>query len=306
MGSPKVSLEQWRILHTIISEGGFAQAAKKLNKSQSSISYAIARMQEQLGMEILTLNGRKAELTEAGQLLLRRSKTLLSEAECLEAAAHALNSGWEPEISIAMEILFPPELLMQALEKLAKDAPHTRVEIIESVMSGTSELVDQKAVDMAICSQLTPGTNGMPLLDVEFALVASPTHPLACQQEPVTFSQLGQHRQIIIRDTGAQRKGVGGWQKAEQRWTFSSFATAKSALINGYGFSWSPIPLIEEELNKGLIVPLQLQPESGRRTTLYLTYPEAETLGPAVKKLEGYLLEAVETYHLNSASNNGT
>jgi DNA-binding transcriptional LysR family regulator len=299
MSSPKVSLEQWRILHSIITEGGFSQAAKKLNKSQSAISYAIAKMQEQLGIEILTINGRKAELTEAGELLLRRSKTLLSEAECLEAAARALHQGWEPVITIAAETLFPMHILMQALEKLGQSAPHTRVEVIESVMSGTIELIEKHAVDMAITANLPKGSAGIPLMDIEFTLVAAPSHPLAQQNEPIIFSQLAQHRQIIVRDSGEHRTGVGGWQKAEQRWTFSNLSTAKAALLNGHGFSWSPTCLMQAELAAGALVPLQLEHKSRRKTTLYLTYPEIDALGPAVRLLETLLLQSVTDYREN-------
>ena len=297
MASPKVSLEQWRILHCIISEGGFNQAAKKMNKSQSAISYAIAKMQEQLGMEVLTLNGRKAELTEAGELLLRRSRNLLSEAECLEAAATALHQGWEPVLTIAAEVLFPSYLLMQALDQLSKQAPHTRVEIIESVMSGTTDLIEKRAVDLAICAQLPSGSNGIPLLDIEFEPVAAPNHPLAQQAEPISFQQLAQHRQIIVRDSGEQRSGEGHWQKAEQRWTFSNLGSAKTALINGYGFSWAPTCLMQDELTTGQITRLQLEQPTRRKVPLYLTYPDINTIGPAAKQLEQHLLSAVETHN---------
>jgi DNA-binding transcriptional LysR family regulator len=185
---------------------------------------------------------------------------------------------------------------MQALEKLGKSAPHTRVEIIESVMSGTIELVEKRAVDMAITANLPKGTSGIPLMDIEFTLVAAPSHPLAQQKDPIIFSQLAQHRQIIVRDSGEHRTGVGGWQKAEQRWTFSNLSTAKTALLNGHGFSWSPTCLMHAELEAGQIVPLQLEHESRRKTTLYLTYPEIDALGPAVKLLKTLLLDSIAEY----------
>lgn len=296
MASPKVSLEQWRILHSIITEGGFSQAAKKLNKSQSAISYAIAKMQGQLGMEVLTINGRKAELTEAGELLLRRSRNLLSEAECLEAAATALHQGWEPVLTIAAEVLFPPHLLMQALDQLNKQAPHTRVEIIESVMSGTTDLIEKKQVDVAICGHLPSGFNGIPLMDIEFEPVVAAAHPLARQNEPISYQQLAQYRQIIIRDSGERRLGVGDWQKAEQRWTFSNITTAKTALLNGYGFSWAPTCLMQEEMKSGAIARLQLEQPIRRKVSLYLTYPDINTIGPAAKLMETLLLDVVQQH----------
>ena len=50
---PRTTLEQWRVLQAIVDAGGFAQAAQELHRSQSSVSYAIARLQEQVGVPLL-------------------------------------------------------------------------------------------------------------------------------------------------------------------------------------------------------------------------------------------------------------
>src|SRR5690606_27535069 len=76
---PRVTLEQWAVLQAVVEEGSFARAAEALNKSQSAVSYALKDMQQQLPVEVLTLKGRKAELTEAARLLLRRASALLEE-----------------------------------------------------------------------------------------------------------------------------------------------------------------------------------------------------------------------------------
>ncbi|MFC1748652.1 LysR family transcriptional regulator, partial [Pseudomonadota bacterium] len=72
--APKVSLDQWRALQAVVECGGYAQAAKQLHRSQSSVSYSVARLQEQLGVPLLEIHGRKAQLTPAGEALLNRSR----------------------------------------------------------------------------------------------------------------------------------------------------------------------------------------------------------------------------------------
>ena len=78
--------------------GSFAAAADQLLKSQSTVSYAMTRMQEQLGIPVFRQQGRKAVLTDAGELVVRRARSLVSEAQALEQAAQDLAAGWEPEI----------------------------------------------------------------------------------------------------------------------------------------------------------------------------------------------------------------
>ena len=85
MKQPKVTLDQWRALHSVIDYGGFAQAAAQLHRSQSSVSYAVNRLQEQLGIKLLHIEGRKAVLSEAGKVLLQRSRQLLSDASAIES-----------------------------------------------------------------------------------------------------------------------------------------------------------------------------------------------------------------------------
>ena len=84
MAGPRVNLEHWAVLQAVVEQGGFAQAAAYLHRSQSAVSYAVARLQEQLGVPLLRLEGRRARLTEAGEALLRRAAQLLRDAEALE------------------------------------------------------------------------------------------------------------------------------------------------------------------------------------------------------------------------------
>lgn len=104
---PKSTLEQWRILQAVVDAGGYTQAAERLNKSQSSLNHAVSKLQSQLGVELLEVIGRKAQLTAAGEVMLRRSRILTQQIEDLELLADNLDKGWEPEIRIATELAYP-------------------------------------------------------------------------------------------------------------------------------------------------------------------------------------------------------
>jgi DNA-binding transcriptional LysR family regulator len=76
----RTTLEQWRMLQAVVAHGGFAQAAHVIHKSQSTINHAVHKLQDQLGLQLLEVVGRKAQLTEAGELMLRRAGQLLEQA----------------------------------------------------------------------------------------------------------------------------------------------------------------------------------------------------------------------------------
>ena len=72
----------------VVEHGGYAQAAEAIFKSQSTISYGVHKLQEQLGITLLEVEGRKAVLTEQGKVMLQRANQLLSRsAEPLIAAS---------------------------------------------------------------------------------------------------------------------------------------------------------------------------------------------------------------------------
>src|SRR6202789_3555812 len=125
--NPRISLEQWRSLLAVVDSGGYAQAATVLHKTQSAVTYAVQKMESLLGVKIFEVIGRKAHLAATGQVLYRRAKALLEEAGALETAAGSLAAGWEPELRLAVEIIFPTWLLLQCFAPFAAAQPRVRI-----------------------------------------------------------------------------------------------------------------------------------------------------------------------------------
>ena len=80
----------------LADHGSFEAAAAAQNRSQSSLSYALKRLQEQLPVAVLSPQGRRTVLTPQGELILQRARALLEEARALEGLAATLAQGWEP------------------------------------------------------------------------------------------------------------------------------------------------------------------------------------------------------------------
>jgi DNA-binding transcriptional LysR family regulator len=292
---PRVSLEQWAVLRAVVEEGSFARAAEALNKSQSAVSYALKGLQAQLPIEVLTLKGRRAELTEAGRLLLRRASGLLEEACTLERLAASLSQGWEPEVQLAVEAIFPPELLLEALAAFAPVSGSSRIQLLETVLSGTQEALLSRQAGLVITARVPPGFLGEPLLPIEFIAVASPQHPLHQLERELTEHDLRMHRQLVVRDTGLKRREDAGWLGAEERWTVPNLATSIRFVLQGLGFAWIPREHIHVELERGLLKPLPLVAGGRRRVELYLVFADRDSTGPATHALARILHEACDS-----------
>lgn len=285
MSGPRISLEQWRALVTVVEAGGYAQAAQALHKTQSTVSYAVRKLEALLGVAVFELQGRRARLTPSGQVLYRRGRALLDEAGRVERAAASLAQGWEAELRLAVEVVFPTWLLLGSLDRYTRERPDTRIELEETVLGGTDEAVLEARVDIAIASRLPPGFMLDPLMSIKFVCAAAPEHPLHRLGRTLTLDDLRQHRQLVIRDSGTQRTRGGAWLGAEQRWTVSAKATSIRAATMGLGFAWYAENIIREELDRGALVPLPLAEGGERHTELYLLVTHGDAAGPGTRRL---------------------
>lgn len=293
---PRVSLEQWRALIAVVDAGGYQPAAERLGKSQSTITYAVKKLEDALGVEAFTVAGRRAALTPVGRLLYRRAKELVGDAVALERSAERLSAGWEAGIGVSIEVLFPTWLLLECLDRFGEDSPHTRIEVYESVMQGAGEDLLSGRAELAVTAHVPPGFLSDPLLDVHFVAVAHPDHPLHRLDRAVTARDLHQHRRLIVRETSAGRATAPGLE-TELCWTVSNMSTSIGAACRGYGFAWFPRDKIRAELAEGTLKPLPLERGAERRTTLYLVLADADAAGPGVSRFAEILRSAVAALH---------
>lgn len=293
-GIPKISLDQWRALVAVVEAGGYAQASQAMHKSQSTITYAVQKLEHLLDLKVFAIQGRKAVLTSTGQLLYRRAKTLVDEAAGLESAAGKLAAGWEPELRLAVEIIFPTWILLECFAQFGAEHPATRIELLESVLGGTEEALSEGRVDIAIGSQVPQGFFGDLLMQVRFVLAAHPGHPLHRLGRPLTRHDLRKHRHLVIRDSGVQRTRNPNWL-GEQRWTVSSKATSIRAACMGLGFAWYPEEAIRTELQEGQLKPLPLREGAERHAALYLIFADPDSAGPGARRLAEIIREKLKT-----------
>ncbi|MFO1418149.1 MAG: LysR family transcriptional regulator [Methylotetracoccus sp.] len=290
---PRISLDQWRTLIAVVDAGSYAQAAEQLHKSQSTLSYAVQKIEYVLGVKVFELQGRKAVLTEAGRVLYRRGRALLDEATRLERAAAGLASGWEPELRLAVDIVFPTWLLLECFGQFATEHPETRIELIESVLGGTDEALIEGRADLAIGSSVPPGFVGDPVMQLRFIAAAHPDHPLHRLGRLLTLDDLRQHRHLVIRDTGRDRSRSPGWLN-ELRWTVSHKATSIRAACMGLGYAWYAEDIIREEIDRGDLRPLPLREGAERWGTLYLIFADRDAAGPGTLRIAEIIRAALK------------
>jgi len=291
--NPHITLEQWRALAAVVDHGGYARAAEALDKSQSTVSHHIQRLEELLGTRVLRIEGRRAKLTSVGVVVLRRARALLSEAGEIEQVARTLSAGVEAELHVAVDTIFPNQILLPALHEFAAAFPYTRIELYETVITGIAQRLRENAVQLAVTPHVPQGWLGDHLLELEFVCVAHPDHPLHHLGRPITEEDLRQYRQLVVRESDPRRETNPSWLGSEQRLTVSTMGTRIQALAEGLGFAWSPRLKIMRELECGLLEPLPMTHGAKRVASVYLVLADPEGAGPAARALAGHIRDQV-------------
>lgn len=287
----KATLEQLRMFKAVVDHGGYAQAAEAIFKSQSTISYSVHKLQDQLGVRLLEVEGRKAELTEHGKVLLQHANQLLEQAEDLGKVAKSLSLGVEARVRVALEMIYPYDTLFDILEEFSKAYPNTRVELEEYVLNGGIEMLEEDSIDLLISARIPDGWAGQRIYSTRFIPVSAATHPLQLLARDLSYEDLSLHRQIVIRDSSRRQRVDAGWLGANQRWTVTHSSTSIDIIRRGLGFAWMPEQWVAQDLATGVLKILPIIPDNIRNVDLYLIEAHPETMGPATKFLAKLLVQ---------------
>src|SRR5689334_3890081 len=141
MSIPKTSAEQWAVLSAVVEQGSYAKAAAALHRSQPAVSYAIANLQESLGVKLLEIQGRRAVLTAHGDTLLKRARTVLRDLAAVESFAQVLKRGWEPELRLVVDAAFPRPRLLSIVQEVRATCADTQIQLKDAVLSGAEEAI---------------------------------------------------------------------------------------------------------------------------------------------------------------------
>lgn len=293
----KTTLDQWLTLFEIDKAGSIQAAAIELNKSHTTLIYAIKKLEDQLGVSLLKVEGRRAVLTDDGKSLLRRAGSMIEQAKALEDISTQLSQGVEAEITIAMDHLCDRRWLYAPMAQFIAQNSTTSIQIVETSLSKTTSMVISESADISIIT--LPITNhpsetfGM----VNMLPVVASHHPLASVSQPC-LADLTTSCQIVIRDLGETKKQNVGWLKSNQRITVDNFDHAWQAVKQGLGYCRLPLHMIQRKQDDNMIV-LDVEHAHSYQVPLHLTLPKGPKTGPAAILLYQLLIESLKDRAMN-------
>ncbi|MCK6188785.1 LysR family transcriptional regulator [Pseudomonas sp. EYE_354] len=270
------------------TQGSFSAAARKLGKSQSTVSAAVASLEIDLDVVLFDRSSRKPTLTPAGHVLLQRAEQVLEASNRLALAASQLAQGLEPKLTIAMSDTYQSDRFEVALRCFDERYPDLELECLIAECEDLIALVQSGRAQIAFIEQqnVYPADLTAATVDehTEIALFASPKHPLAALKS-ITAHALQQHRELrlasIINPNEIRANG--------RVWSAPSYLMLLE--MAQLGFGWAPIPRwLAERFGGGQLVELKVRgwPRSVAVDALWSRHHPP---GPAGSWLLGKMLE---------------
>ncbi len=276
----KLSLDALLTVDTIARRGSFSAAAKELFRVPSTISYTITKLEEDLGVLLFERFGPRVALTPAGEELLKEGRYLLKAAADLESRVRRVASGWETELTIAMDSMLSPNGLLDDLRAFYEIADQTRVRLVKEELSGTWEALLDRRADLLIgAAGEGPSGGGYtaePLGTVSFVFVVAPGHPLADIEHPLGKADLSFHRAVSVADSARQLQArTVGLLFGQDTISVPDMATKCQFQRAGIGFGFLPEGWVRDDIARGTMIEKAVE-ESKPDETLYLAWRSGE------------------------------
>jgi molybdate transport repressor ModE-like protein len=251
------------LLQTIAQTGSFAAAARSLGVVPSALTYRVRQMEDALDVLLYDRSSRQARLTEAGAELLREGARLLEEIDAVANRVKRVATGWEPQLTIAVDSIISKATVMELCATFFTLNPPTRIKLRDETLSGTLEALISGQADLALGvteASTNAGIHSKPLGDVSFVYAVAPHHPLANAPEPLKDELVRQHRAVAVADTITRGGGLTfGLLGGQDVFTVATMQDKLDAQLRGLGSGFVPECMARGYIETGRLVVKKME-----------------------------------------------
>jgi DNA-binding transcriptional LysR family regulator len=284
-----ITLDQLRTFVTVVDEGSFSAAGRKLRRVQSAISQAMANLEAQLGFPLWDRRPKVAALTTAGTAVLLQARRLCREMDELRQVADGLRGGLEASVALAVDALLPVEILVDACQQFRREHPTVQLRVFTDTMSAVSALVAAGTCQLGIVGPAadTTGLEAEHLLVVRMTPVVAPSHPLAKHKGAIPTATLAAHVNIVFSERGTERPTRDQGVLGPNTWRIADLAVKHALLLGGLGWGNLPEHLVKADLRAKRLVKIRPAPWSDDewRLSFALVARADRAVGPAIRWL---------------------
>jgi DNA-binding transcriptional LysR family regulator len=277
MPATKLSLDALLVLDAIARKGSFAAAAEELHRVPSAITYTVQKLEQDLDVQLFDRSGHRAKLTRAGEELLREGRHLLRAATDIECRVQRIAKGWETELRIAYNDIIPGARLCPLIAEFYREGGGTRLRLSAEILEGCWDALFSGRADLVIGAPNEappePGAAVRHFGEVDFIFAIAPSHPLAHAPEPISTSEILQHRIVVAADTSRNLPPRSvGLSIGQDTLTVPTMQAKLEAQAAGLGVGYLPVTLTAPAIAQGRLVRKEVEEESTKATRMALAW----------------------------------
>lgn len=257
-----ISLDQLRTFIAAAETGSFSAAGRRLGRAQSVISQSIANLEAQLGVRLFERAARYPVLTQGGRDLLASARAVTAELDLMKARARVLAGGLEPELSVAVDVLFPLRALTCAVAAFQAEFPSTALRLsVEALGAVVEPVLDGRCAFgvMGSFPEPLPALRRERMCGVPLVHVAAPGHSMARISGPIPADVAAQHTQLVLTDRSRLTEGREFGVFSNRAWRIADLGAKHAFLLAGLGWGSMPLHLVDDDLAAGRLVRIELE-----------------------------------------------
>ena len=288
-------LTEMEAFATVVDQGGFTDAARKMGISKSAVSKHVSALEARLGARLLNRTTRRVSPTEIGLVYYDRARRVLNDAGEADSIVTAMQSAPSGVLRMAVATDFGVGLLSPILDEFLADYPEISVNMV--LKNRYVELISE-GFDMAIrVGEMEDSSlRARKITDTTQRLIASPRY-FQQHGRPARIDDLNEHRLLhysnqasanvwkITAPSGEVRQVRGnGWL------TVNDGQSLLNAAAKGLGIAYLPSFLYHEAMAQGLVE--DVIPDLPQTTLgIYAVYPPGRYTQPKVRAFIDFLVE---------------
>jgi DNA-binding transcriptional LysR family regulator len=281
-----MSMDQLRTFIAAVDEGSFSAAGRKLRRAQSVVSHTLANLELQVGFALFDRTGRYPVLTDAGQALLEQARTVVGSMDAFKARARTLAEGLEPELAVAVDVMFPIAKLTAAVQAFQKQFPTTPLRLYVEALGAVVQPLLAGQCRIAVIGSLPevpPDCQSEYLLDVPSVTVVAPGHPLAARRGMIVRSVLETHVQLVLTDRSTLTAGRNFGVVSPNVWRLADLGAKHAFLRAGLGWGHMPLHMVQADLDARTLVRIEPEtsPTVGPGFAMHAIHRKEQPPGPA-------------------------
>ena len=279
------TLDQLRILKAIATEGSFKRAADKLYVSQPAVSLQVQNLEKQLNVPLFDRGGRKAQLTEAGHLLLQYGEKVITLCQETCRALEDLQNLQGGTLIVGASQTTGTYLLPRMIGLFRQKYPDVAVQLQVHSTRRTSWAIANGQMDLAIIggevpSELQETLQVIPYAEDELALILPVSHAMA-KVPQIQKEDLYKLKFISLDSQSTIRKVIDKvltrcdieTKRLKVEMELNSIEAIKNAVQSGLGVAFVSVTAIEKELDMGVLHVTSIKSVEVRRTLSVLLNP---------------------------------